>query len=558
MLLRLAYLWMRNRHVQKFLAGASNVRRAQHEVLFSKLRRNAQSAFGRQHGFASIRSVADFRRQLPISTYEDYRPWVERVKKGETEAMFGPGTKVLMFALTSGTTDRSKFIPITPEFLCEYRRGWNLWGVRAYVDHLKLVRLKNLQLTSDWRQFHTEAGIPCGNISGLAADTAPLISRPVFIMPRPLMKISDPEAKQYTALRLALGTPKIGVIMTANPSTLVEFARLANTRRESLIRDIRDGTLSGDYDVSELVRKAIDRRVRRPDPARARELEQIVDRTGELKPADAWPELQLLAVWTGGPVGAYLPRLKDFYGDVAVRDHGLSASEGRITIPFQDGTSAGVLDYTSQYFEFIPEEEHGRPDATVLEAHELEPGRNYYVLLTTSSGFYRYDIHDVVRCVGKEGTAPVLEFLNKGAHFSSITGEKISEIQASMAVQRGFADLGLPLEQFTIAPRWGDPPGYWLLMEPSIDADRHRELARAIDTRLGELNCEYANRLETRRLLPLVVKELPVGTWATFRSGRIGRMGGSLEQYKHPALVGDLKFVDKLLSAESRAALAAR
>jgi hypothetical protein len=246
-----------------------------------------------------------------------------------------------------------------------------------------------------------------------------------------------------------------------------------------------------------------------------------------------------------------------YYGRVPVRDHGLSASEGRITIPFRDGTSAGVLDYTSQYFEFVPEEEHERPNPTVLEAHELIPGRNYFVLLTTSSGFYRYDIHDVVRCVGKEGEAPVLEFLNKGAHFSSITGEKLSEMQVALGVRRGFEELGLDLETFTIAPCWGDPPGYALLVETGIERQHHAALARAIDRHLGQLNFEYGNRLETHRLLPLVVREFPLGTWAAYRSARIGRLGGSLEQYKHPCLVSDLDFISNLEALETHAGAAA-
>lgn len=555
MLIRLAYLWMRNRRVQHFLAGARRSRRTQHEVLWSKLRRNADSDFGRQFGLADIRSLADFRRQLPISTYEDYRPYVERVKRGEIGAMFGPGTRVLMFALTSGTTEQSKFIPVTPEFLREYRRGWNLWAVRAYVDHLRAVRMFNLQLSSDWRKCYTEGGIPCGNISGLAADTAPLVSRPVFLLPRAMMKIYDPLAKQYTALRIAMATSRIGMLMTANPSTLVEFARLANNCRASLIRDIHDGTLSSEMDVPPAVREALGKRITRKNPARAKQLEQLAELNGDLRPVDFWPDLQLLAVWTGGPVGAYLPRLKEYYGRVAVRDHGLSASEGRITIPFRDGTSAGILDYVTQYFEFIPEEEHGRPDPTVLEAHELIPGRNYYVLLTTSSGFYRYDIHDVVRCVGKEGEAPVLEFLNKGAHFSSVTGEKLSEIQVALGVRRGFEELELDIETFTVAPKWGDPPGYVLVMEPGLNEDQKRRLARAIDAHLSKLNVEYANRLETGRLLPLSIREIPAGGWIAYRAQRIGRLGGSLEQYKHPCLVSDLDFLNRLKNLQPNGAL---
>lgn len=557
MLIRLAYIWLRNQRVQRFLADTVRAPKIQREVLWSKLRRNADSEFGRKFGFSNIRTLADFRRQLPISTYDDYRPYVERVKRGETTAMFGPDTKVLMFALTSGTTNESKFIPITPEFLAEYRRGWNIWGVRTYVDHLRLTRLYNLQLTSDWRQFYTEGGIPCGNISGLAADTAPFVSRPIFIVPRALMKISDPASKQYTALRIALATPDIGVIMTANPSTLVEFARLANRQRESLIRDIRDGALSTEYDISPAIREQLGRRISKPRPARARQLEQIIAETDELTPRDAWPHMQLLAVWTGGPVGAYLPRLKEYYGSVAVRDHGLSASEGRITIPLQDSTSAGVLDYISQYFEFIPEEEHDRPDPTVLEAHELIPGRNYYVLLTTSSGFYRYDIHDLVRCVGREGQAPVLEFLNKGSRFSSITGEKLSEMQASTSVQRGFQSCGLEVELFTLCPQWSDPPGYVLLTECQMSEQQRGELAAIIDRNLGEMNCEYANRLETGRLRPLVIRTLPSGTFAAYRDSKIGRVGGSLEQYKHPNLVNDLHFAEKMTGVRpGRVALA--
>jgi hypothetical protein len=557
MLIRLAYIWLRNQRVQRFLADSARAPQIQREVLWSKLRRNADSDFGREFGFSHIRTLDDFRRQLPITTYDDYRPYVERVKRGEINAMFGTGAKVLMFALTSGTTNESKFIPITPEFLAEYRRGWNIWGVRTYVDHLRLTRLYNLQLTSDWRQFYTEGGIPCGNISGLAADTAPLVSRPIFIVPRALMKISDPASKQYTALRIALATPDIGVIMTANPSTLVEFARLANRQRESLIRDIRDGTLSSEYNVPPAIRQQLGRRITKPQPARARQLEQIIAETDELTPRDAWPNMQLLAVWTGGPVGAYLPRLKEYYGSVAVRDHGLSASEGRITIPLQDSTSAGVLDYVSSYFEFIPEEEHDRPDPTVLEGHELIPGRNYYVLLTTSSGFYRYDIHDLVRCVGREGQAPVLEFLNKGSRFSSITGEKLSEMQVSASVQRGFQSCGLEVELFTLCPQWDDPPGYVLLTECQMSADQQRELTSIIDRNLGEMNCEYANRLETGRLRPLVIRILPPGTFAAYRDAKIARLGGSLEQYKHPNLVNDVHFADKMTGIRSgRSALA--
>ena len=158
-----------------------------------------------------------------------------------------------------------------------------------------------------------------------------------------------------------------------------------------------------------------------------------------------------------------------------MRDVGLIASEGRMTIPVDDGTPAGVLDVRHHYFEFIPEEQADRDDPETVEAVDLVEGRNYFILPTTAGGLYRYQIHDLVRCVGFHGKAPMLEFLNKGAHFSSLTGEKLSEFQVVVAAGRGGPqadDLGLRLRSFLLLPSWGEPPHYNLLVEESDVAGR--------------------------------------------------------------------------------------
>ena len=552
---RYAYLWFRGLRVKRLLGAARDARLIQQKVLMQKLRRNEQSDFARDYGISSAKSVDAFRRQMPVTTYEDYRPYIERVQDGDSSAMFGPRTKLLMFALTSGTTSQSKFIPVTDHFFNEYRRGWNLWGVQTFSQHLDLVRKHVVQLTSDWQQFKTDAGIPCGNISGLAAATAPRISDPIFLLPRSLIKVTSSFAKQYTALRLAMASPKVGMIITANPSTLVEFARLADEHRDMLIRDIHDGTLAVESDIPFEARAALISDCRRGDPERAKCLERIVARTGSLTPREFWPEMSVLAVWTGGSVGAYLPRLEEYYGKVTFRDHGLSASEGRMTIPLDAGTSAGMLDFAHSYFEFIPENELDAVNPTILESHELELGENYYILLTTSSGFYRYNIHDVVQCTGYRAEAPLLKFLNKGSHFSSITGEKLSEFQVVSAGRRAFERTGIPIETFTVAPNFADPPGYVLMVEAGAGESQRLALAREVDRELSEMNCEYANRLQTKRLSKLRVLEIAPGTWSAFRERRIRRLGGSLEQYKHPCLVNDLHFVGQVQQLEPATAV---
>lgn len=543
MILRYAYLASMRLRLKRFRFDARRAHSFQQRTLLAKIRRNERSDFGRDHGFAQIRTVADFRRQIHVATYDDHHPYIERVLAGDTTAMFAPGTKILMFAMTSGTTGQPKRLPITAELFREYKAGWRMWAGGAYGDHIHLISKKTLQLASDWQQYRAPCGIPCGQISGLAAMTRPKMSGLVFPLPPRLAQIHDPAARHYASLRFGLATGRVGMIITANPSTLVEFGQLANREKESLIRDIHDGTLSCELPLE--LRQSLARPILRRRPDRARELEQIVAQHGTLLPKHAWPMMDLLAVWTGGSVNVYLSKLPALYGDVAVRDHGLSASEGRMTIPLADGTAAGLLDFYNHYFEFIPVEEHGSARPNILEGHELEVGKDYYILLTTSGGLYRYDIHDVVRCVGFEGQAPFVEFLNKGKNFCSLTGEKLSEHQVVRAVKSGFADLALPLETFAVAPVMDEQPRYVLLVEPAVHRGRANELAHRTQMYLERLNEEYASKCSSGRLLPLKVSEVAPGTWVALRNQKVGERG-NLEEYKHNCLVNDLEYVERL------------
>jgi hypothetical protein len=540
---RYAYLgWIRSR-VHRFVAQSHRAREFQQETLLAKIRRNQNSDFGRDHGFAGIRGVADFRARVPVRGYEEHLPYIAKVLNGEVTALFAPGTKILMFAMTSGTTGEPKRLPITAELFREYRRGWMIWGGGIYGDYPRLMLRKSLQLSSDWQQYRSSVGVPCGQISGLAANTRPKAGRLLFLPPVATTRIHDPAARHYATLRFALTKKNVGIIVTANPSSLVEFARRAQQDSESLIRDIHDGTLSCDAPAD--VHTALERSVRKRDPRRARELARLADRNSGLLPKHAWPDLSVLAVWTGGSVRVFLQKLPELYGRVVFRDHGLSASEGRMTIPLANDTSAGLLDYYHHYFEFIPVEEHGRPSPTVLGCHELAVGCDYYILLTTSGGLYRYDIRDVVRCVGFRGEAPLLEFLNKGKNFSSITGEKLSEYQVVRAVEKSFSELGSPMEFFAMAPVMESVPRYVLLLEPQQFGERRAELAVRVQAHIEKLNEEYAAKCASGRLLPLAVRAVPSGTWSQMRAEKTG-IRGNLEEYKHIFLVQDLGFVERM------------
>ena len=355
------------------------------------------------------------------------------------------------------------------------------------------------------------------------------------------MKIQNSSVKYYFAIRQSLITDRLGLITTANPSTVLQLFKILEEQSESLIRDLYDGTLTCAGAEQESVGWKL-RKHRR----RAKQLEEIRRSEGTLRPKAVWPGLQAIGVWTGGSAAAYLPQVREIAEDVPIRDHGLHASEGRMTLPLECETSSGVLDIGSHYFEFIPEEEGESANPTVLEAHELQEGCSYFILLTTVSGLYRYNIRDVVECTGFQGTTPMLRFLHKGAHIANLTGEKLTESHIVSAVTLVMRHTGIRPGYFTVAPQWGDPPRYCFLAE--FDRFSHRlassEFADRVDGTLRRLNSEYDEKRESGRLLPLAPMRLPIGTWDQFLRDRQSTAGGSAEQYKHPNLIPRLEFLD--------------
>ena len=538
---RWAYFQWQYPLVRRLISRASRADEIQQDVLMSHVQAVAESRFGRDHGLASVRTPADLRRQLPMTNFEYFRPYVDDVREGDPSALFNPGTRVRMFALTSGTTDRAKHIPVTDRFIRSYKRGWKIWGLKTHADHMDLLKKDYVHLVSDWQCSRTTGGSWCGNISGLAAETRPAIVRRPFIVPPEVGKIGDWTDRQYTALRLSLASPRVGMIITANPLTLLSLGKLADQQKESLLRDLHDGTLTLPSGSADELDSRLMRRISPVNKKRCRQLEEVVRRTGHLYPRDFWPGLSVVAVWMGGPVGAFIPEVRQLYGDCAFRDHGLSASEGRMTIPLEDELNAGILDYESNYYEFIPLNEYGNDDANVLQAHELEEGQSYYILLTNSAGLFRYDIHDVVRCEGFIGKAPLLAFLHKGAHCANVAGEKLTEYQVASAVRDGFGDLNQSVETVMLVPVMGTPPRYILLVEEHLQSLGDR-LAERIDAHLSLLNCEYEDRIRTRRLRAISQQQVPDGSWNKLRERKIAARGGSQEQYKH-AFLGDFNEV---------------
>ena len=530
-----------HRRIAAFARACDHPERVQRDLLARIVARQSATAFGRDHGFAGVRTVADFRKAVPIAPYEAVAPYVEREANGERGALIA-GDRVRLFALTSGTTAARKLIPVTGRYLRDYRRGWNMWGARAYRDHRgkRLFLRAIVQMVGDPDEFRTPAGVPCGNLTGFTAAAQKGFIRRLYAVPPECGKISDPTARYHVALRFALPRD-CSLFLAANPSTLILLGRTLDARKGQLLRDVHDGTLDRSLDLPTGVRAVLERRLQ-PHPERARELGAVADKLGRLYPQDVWhPDRTLVGTWTGGSMGPYLRQVPTYFGRPVVRDLGLLASEGRMTIPFANDTPAGVLDVWSHYFEFVPEAEAESASPTVLGAHELEDGRSYFLVPTTASGLYRYQLSDLVRVRGFLGRTPCVEFLGKGRRFSNLTGEKLSEPQVTQAM----AATGAGLSAYVLAPVWDEAePHYGLFVEgPEAGGLAGLAgLAAALDRQLCERNVEYAGKRAGGRLGAVRPRPVPAGFFAGFDRERLAATGGSPEQYKRPCLIGDVGF----------------
>ena len=540
---RLAWVPLRlkaHRRIRRWIQNVHRTPEVQARLLGRLLESAAETAFGRDFGLARARTIQDLRSALPIAGYERVAPYVERVTRGETEALFERGTRVHMFALTSGTTGTPKRIPVTDALLKDYREGWQIWGVHALEDHYDAFGARILQIASRLDEQATPAGIPAGAMSGLTVAAQPPAVRWLYVMPPEAAYAGDTASKYYLACRLGLPHRRV-LPITANPSTLLGLARAMDERKEELLRDLADGTLTADLALDAARRRRIERRLK-ADPRRARALAAAADASGHLFPKDAW-EVSLIGTWKGGTLSLYLREMPRYWGDAPTRDIGLIASEGRFSIPLQTEGSAGILEVTGTFYEFVPETEMDSADPPALLAHETEVGQKYFLILTNPAGLFRYHLGDVVEVVDHVGPAPVIRFLNRGQHVSNLTGEKLTEFQVTTATNEAIERTALAVRNYCLCPTWDAVPYYSLLVEEGeVDAGGAGRLASEVDARLRALNMEYETKRASGRLGAVRVKTIPRGAWRRFDADAVDARSGRVEQYKHKFLVNDVDF----------------
>ncbi len=537
-----------SREAQTFLEGLDDPEATQTTVLLKKtLGPNADCEFGRKHGFDKITSIAEYQRAVPIQKYDGFADSIRRIVNDGEQGILTKD-RVKRFFMTSGSTSEPKYIPVTTRFIQTKSRAFGIYWASVFADHPCAKEGRMITNFSDsGMPGRTPGGIECGSESSFWAGVtrATQLSK-APIIPKPVAQIKDSNARYYTLARILL-EESFSVIMTLNPSTILLLFKKIQEFSEPLLRDIENGTLSDDVEVSDVVRAYV-RETYKGDPTRADALRALAGDADGLLAHRIWPELSLAICWRSPMLEPYIKLLDPHFGDrVAGRDYMMMASEGIMGMPLHDGGSGGVCGVGLHFYEFVPEDEIDKPNPTVLLPHQVEVGKTYVLILTNGSGLYRYNIGDVVRISGFERKAPIIEFLHRAGRTCSLTGEKLTESQVTNAIEDCARALRLEVESFTVAPAPEGFPRYvaYVELQNQASADALAAFPKAFDEALDRHNIEYGSKRGSQRLAAPELWVVEPGTYAKLRQAKTAA-GASDSQIKPMHLTRDASFATRV------------
>lgn len=407
-----------------FQRATRDVATAQRGVLLDLLRRNAATTFGRAHGFAAIRSIDDYQARVPLSSYDDYAPWIERIGAGEQGVL--TAEPVLLLEPSSGSTAASKLIPSTASLNREFQRAIAPWIVDLFRHDPRLPVGSAYWSISPVarRKQRTPGGVRIGfeDDSEYLGGFQRRLSRAVMAVPPEVRLIDDMETFQYVTLLFLLRNQHLALISVWNPTFLsILLGRLADWWPR-LVANIAEGQLTPPASLPpDLQQRLV--ALNRAAPQRAAQISAAFlahDDPAAIFPR-LWPGLRLLSCWADAHAARYVPALTRRLPQAQLQGKGLMASEGVVTFPLL-GQAGAALAIRSHFFEFLP-----TGGGAIRLAHELELGGCYDVVLTTGGGLYRYRLYDEVEVVGHLHGCPLLRFVGKAAHISDWFGEKLNE-----------------------------------------------------------------------------------------------------------------------------------
>ena len=479
------------------------------------IKQNKNTEFGRLHHFDAIRSVEDFRRNVPMSEYEDYVPYIERMKTGETGVL--TSSRLLGFSRTSGSSGVPKYIPATADSLKAYvKYTWTralALGAEALKQQGKKYRPGRGVFLSPATNECLPNGLPCSNIAEIGAREYGFFYPYILTVPtRRLFDMHDGDYI-YNIYRFALSDERatfmFSVFLSINVS---QIAYLKNNWRV-IVDDIEKGVISDSIEMKPEVRKALSARIR-PMPERAAYLraqfEQGFDETLFRR---LWPDMAVICGIGNASFKPSADYVRSMSAGIPIDYNIYGASEGLVAACWRlDDTDMQLLT-DSCFYEFIP---FGEDGSRTLTLDQLEAGQKYEILITTQAGLYRYHLKDVLEVRGFRGKCPLISFVFRKGQLFNIAGEKFSEEDARNTIELFAKAHGIAVDRWLFYQDDSVMPSRYALVvesdDPAWDA-----CIDELEEYMGQCNKRYSGQRAKAFISRLIVQRQQPGThdaWA--------------------------------------------
>lgn len=469
----------------------------QQELLFNLIQANSQTVLGKKYDFSSIKNYQTFASRVPLFTYEEFEPYIERSRRGENNVLWHEPIK--WFAKSSGTTNaKSKFIPVSNDALenCHYKAAKDL--LCLYLNNNEDSQLftgKSLRLGGS-KQLYEDNNTVFGDLSAILIDNLPFWA-------------------EYSS----------------TPSNKTSLMNEWESKMKAIVKETKNENVTSLVGVPSWMLVLLHR---------------IVQDSGYSNLMELWPNAE---VYFHG--GVSFEPYREQYNALFPKDdfryyESYNASEGFFAIQDQQGSNELLLmlDY-GIFYEFIPMNTFGTLDQRVVPLSEVQLGINYAMVITTNAGLLRYIIGDTIRFTS---LLPYrIKITGRTKHHINVFGEELMIENTDRALAMTCSEFNVAVAEYTVGPVFmeGKEKGaHEWLVEFTKAPDDVQSFAKVLDVNLQNLNSDYeAKRANNMTLNPIVFHQASSGLFHNWLK-KNDKLGG---QHKIPRLSNDRKLLEELL-----------
>ncbi len=501
------------------------------------MRKNKTTEYGKLHNFKDVKSIEDYQKTVPLSVYADYDDYVWRMANGEKGLI--TNMYVRRFTESSGSTGKQKLVPLSywAEWVCQCFSFSAPVGcaVKWFAKQGKTLPAQKGLLTAETGCRKVKGGtisclssIPLLNVKPIVScfTTSPK----EVLFPEPGVDMD----MHYMKLRFSLPSKKVSYLGTIFITTLESMFFYMEENWEMLCDDIEKGIINDKVNVPEEIRAKYNKKLK-PNPKRAEELRREFRKGFDESPIipRIWPNVGWMYGMGTGSLSFYQKKLRRYLGeDIPMHYLGYTATEAFMAVPLEFNSFEYVILPQNGFYEFRPIDQEGYDN--LLTIKDLEVGKEYEIILTNMSGFYRYRIEDVIKVTGYYNQSPKITFCYRLNQIANISGEKVSsmafdEIVANMSEESGDLYIGYSI----YADRSTSPGHYKLFLELAEDISNEKKATynALFEEKLCKGNVSVEPLIKSGALGHPEVLFLKKGTYDDYREV-LRKRGANLNQVK--------------------------